>query len=356
VSRELGAWLEERAREAGFDDAAVVPASTTLPDIDRVRDAIDAGRMGPLTWMTETKEQRLDITKRLPWAKSVLVVLASYWTGDHASQFADPAAPPSAAPPSAAPPSAAPPSAAPPAAAPPMGSGGPPWPPREATALPHVEGAKVSRYAWGQDYHHVLRRKLRRVRKELLARVPGAKCAPFNDVDAVLERAWAEAAGLGFIGKSAMLISKSAGTWTFIGGLVTDVDLGERVRPLVTDACGSCTACLDACPTNAIVSPRVVDARKCLVTWNVEEPDAPEGDAPGMTGHGWAVGCDVCQEVCPWNKFAKPALDDRFKPRSPSHVSFTPETAPVDVEGTPLARPGKDALPMLAARALKRST
>lgn len=318
MSRELGAWLEERAREAGFDDAAIVPASTTLPDVERVREAIDAGRMGPLTWMTETKDQRLDITKRLPWAKSVLVVLASYWTGDHDDHERDTAGA--------------------------MGSGG-----------PHIEGAKVSRYAWGQDYHHVLRRKLRRVRKELLARVPGAKCAPFNDVDAVLERAWAEAAGLGFVGKSAMLISKNLGTWTFIGGLVTDVDLGERVRPLVTDACGSCTACLDACPTKAIVSPRIVDARKCLVTWNVEEPDAPEGDAPGMTGHGWAVGCDVCQEVCPWNKFAKLTTEERFKPRSPSHVAFTPETAPQDVQGTPLARPGKDALPKLAERALKRS-
>lgn len=308
MSRELGAWLEERAREAGFDDAAIVPASTTLPDVERVRESIDAGRMGPLTWMTETKEQRLDIMKRLPWAKSVLVVLASYWTGAHEAHV----------------------------------EGG------------RVEGARVSRYAWGQDYHHVLRRKLRRVRKELLERVPGAKCAPFNDVDAVLERGWAEAAGLGFIGKSAMLISKSLGTWTFIGGLVTDVDLGPLVRANVTDACGTCTACLDACPTHAIVADRVVDARKCLVTWNVEEPEAPEGDAPGMTGHGWAVGCDVCQEVCPWNKFAKPATDERFKPRSPTHVAFTPETAPVDVQGTPLARPGKEALPLLAARALKR--
>lgn len=309
MSRELGAWLEERAREAGFDDAAVVPAHAPLPDVERVREAIGAGRMGPLTWMTDTAEQRLDIKKRLPWAKSVLVVLASYWTGAHEDHV-------------------------------------------DAATL--AAGARVSRYAWGQDYHHVLRRKLRRVRKELLARVPGARCAPFNDVDAVLERAWAEAAGLGFIGKSAMLISKSLGTWTFIGGLVTDADLGARARDVVTDACGSCTACLDACPTHAIVSPRVVDARKCLVTWNVEEPDAAEGDATGMTGHGWAVGCDTCQDVCPWNKFAKPTRDDRFRPRAPSHVAFGPESAPDDVAGTPLARPGKDALPKLAARALKR--
>lgn len=307
TSDALADWLVARAKQEGFDDAAVVSADVPLANLDRVRESIDGGRMGPLTWMHETLDQRVDLRRRLPWARSVLVVLASYWTGDHDVDDAQ---------------------------------------------------AKVSRYAWGQDYHHVLRRKLRRLRKELLAKVgdPEAKCAPFNDVDAVLERAWAEAAGLGFIGKSAMLIHKGLGTWTFIGGLVTSFDLGGGAagpRPLVTDACGSCTACLDECPTHAIVSPRVVDARKCLVTWNVEEPNAPEGDAPGMTGHGWAVGCDVCQEVCPWNKFASPAKDDRFKARSPLHQAFTPETAPTDVEGTPLARPGKDALPKLAARALK---
>lgn len=310
---ELGAWLSGRARELGFDDAGVVPADTILPDVERVREGVSAGRMGPLAWMTATLEQRVDLKKRLPWAKGVLVVLASYWAGDHLDH---------------------------------AGS---------------LDGkAKVSRYAWGQDYHHVLRRKLRRLRKELLERSPpGSKCAPFNDVDAVLERAWAEAAGLGFIGKSAMLIHRNSeggqglGTWTFIGGLVTDVELGPRARPLVSDACGSCTACLDACPTQAILSPRVVDANRCLVTWNVEEPDAPAGDAPGMTGHGWAVGCDVCQEVCPWNnKLATMTSEPRFLPRA-GHIAFAPADAPTDVEGTPLARPGKDALPALAARALK---
>ena len=309
---DLGAWLIGRARELGFDDAAVVPADTLLPDAEHVREGVLAGRMGPMAWMSATLEQRVDLKKRLPWAQGVLVVLSNYWAGDHETHVAS------------------------------------------------LQGkAKVSRYAWGQDYHHVLRRKLRRLRKELLERVPaGARCAPFNDVDAVLERAWAQAAGLGFIGKSAMLIHRNAeggtglGTWTFIGGLVTDVHLGPRTRPLVTDACGSCTACLDACPTQAILSPRVVDANRCLVTWNVEEPAAAEGDAEGMTGHGWAVGCDVCQEVCPWNnKLTQVTVEPRFLPKE-GHVAFGPDDAPADVQGTPLARPGKDALPSLAARAL----
>ncbi len=296
----LGRWLVEQAKAEGFDDAAVVPAGAPLADVDRVREAVEAGRMGPLDWMRETLEQRVDIKKRLPWARSVLVVIVSYDPGDHPASDAG--------------------------------------------------KAKVSRYAWGQDYHHVLRRKLRRLRKALLAEGGGERCAPFNDVDAVLERAWAKAAGLGFIGKSAMLIHRDLGTWTFLGGLATDLDLGPATRAPVPDLCGSCTACLDACPTRAIVRPRVVDARRCLVTWNVEAPDDPAGDA--FEGHGWAVGCDVCQEVCPWNRFRKPTREPRFLAR-PGHTAFSPEDAPDDVAGTPLARPGKEALPRLAARALR---
>jgi epoxyqueuosine reductase len=304
----LGEWLKDKARLEGFDDAEVVPADAVLPDVPRLKQAVDDGRLAPFPWMEGTLDQRMGLRVRLPWAKSVLVLLHSYYPGDHEDHV-------------------------------------------DESTLARL--AKVSRYAWGQDYHHVLRRKLRRLRKALLDEAGGGRCAPFNDVDAVFERAWAHAAGLGFIGKSAMLISRSLGTWTFIGGLVTDVDLGPRRREPMTDLCGSCTACLDACPTGAIVAPRTVDARKCLVTWNVEEPQAPEGDAPGMTGHGWAVGCDRCQEVCPWNRFEKRTSEERFLAR-PGHVAFAPDAPPDDVEGTPMARPGRDALPHLARRALKR--
>jgi epoxyqueuosine reductase len=308
----LGEWLKERARAEGFEDAEIVPAAAPLPDAPRLKEAVDAGRLGPLDWMARTLDQRMDLKVRLPWARSVLVVLASYYPGDHEDHL----------------------------------------PAEELAAR-----ARVSRYAWGQDYHHVLRRRLRRLRKALLERAGGGRCAPFNDVDAVLERGWAHAAGLGFIGKSAMLIHRGLGTWTFIGGLVTDLDLGPRRREPMTDLCGTCTACLDACPTAAIVAPRTVDARRCLVTWNVEEPQREEGEAPGMVGHGWAVGCDVCQEVCPWNRFEKKTSEERFLPKGPAaarHVAFSPEEPPLDVEGTPLARPGREALPLLAARALKK--
>ena len=300
----LGAFVVARARAEGFDDAAVVPADTPLAFADEVRRAVDEGRHGPLGWLADTLGQRVDVRARYPWAKSVLVVVQSYYAGDHDEHVTS------------------------------------------------LEGrAKVARYAWPHDYHNLLRRRLRKVRRALLdeAGVVDARCAPFLDVDAVLERAWAQAAGLGFIGKSAMFIHRSLGTWTFLGGMVTDLDLGARTRAPQTDLCGTCTACLDACPTRAIVRPWAVDASRCLVTWNVEETEDARGDA--LAGHGWAVGCDVCQEVCPWNRFEKRTDEPRLQPL-PGHVAFAPHEAPHDVQGTPLARPGAEALPRLARRAL----
>ncbi len=305
---ELGQALCAQARAEGFDDVGLCRADAEMPHRQEVDDALSSGRFDVFPWLTDTKDQRLDVRARMASAQSVVVVVQSYWQGDHEDHV------------------------------------------DVDTLAGH---AKVSRYAWGQDYHHVLRRKLRRLRKWLIARVPGARVAPFNDVDAVTERAWAVACGLGFIGKSGMFISQTLGTYTFLGGLLTDVALvDERFAgtsddvPRVRPGCGSCTACLDACPTQAIVAPQRVDPLRCLTTWNVEEPQDPRGDA--FAGSGWAVGCDVCQEVCPWNKFAVVTREKRYRPR---HVSIDPALPPDDVAGTPLARPGQENLAHLARRA-----
>ena len=303
MMNELGIALATEARAAGFDDVGICSASTALPFREELDEALSSGRFDVFSWMQGTKDQRLDVRNRMAAAKSVVVVVQSYWQGDHQDHVDD-------------------------------------------AAL--ARSAKVSRYAWGQDYHHVLRRKLRRLRKWLLARAPEARVAPFNDVDAVAERAWAVACGLGFIGKSGMFISHSLGTYTFLGGLITDLPLVDDAAVLqVRPSCGSCTACLDQCPTQAITAPQVVDPLRCLTTWNVEEPTDPRGDA--FAGSGWAVGCDVCQEVCPWNKFAVTTRELRYAPR---HVLIDPDAPPDDVTGTPLARPGLDNLVPLARRAL----
>lgn len=299
---ELGRALCVEAKAAGFDDVGICSADQEQPYRAELERAFADGRLDPLPWMTRTADQRLDPRVRMPKVRSVVVVVESYYNGSHADHV-------------------------------------------------DVDGAaRVARYAWGQDYHHVMRRKLRRLRKWIIAKVPGATVAPFNDVDAVTERAWAVACGLGFIGKSGMFISRSLGTWTFLGGLLTDVDLfGEVGVPTrISDGCGSCTRCLDACPTGAITAPMTVDARKCLTTWNVESAGDPAGDV--YAGSGWAIGCDVCQEVCPWNKFAVVTSEPRYAPR---HVVLRPDAVPDDVAGTPLARPGQQALAGLTARALQ---
>lgn len=299
----LGQDLCTEARAAGFADVGVCSIDAGQPFRDELERAFDDGRLDPFPWMTRTRDQRLDPRVRMPKVQSVVVVVERYYAGNHVD-FA-----------------------------------------------PEAPAGKVARYAWGQDYHHVMRRKLRRLRKWLLQRAPAATVAPFNDVDAVTERAWAVACGLGFIGKSGMFISRHEGTWTFLGGLLTDLDLvGDApAPPRVQEGCGQCTRCLDACPTGAIVAPFTVDARRCLTTWSVESPTAPEGEQ--FAGSGWAVGCDVCQEVCPWNKFAKPTTEPRYGAR---HTHLRPDTdAPDDVDGTPLARPGRDNLVALARRSLR---
>jgi len=300
---DLGRALCDEARAAGFNDVGLCSIDVEQPWRAELATAFDDGRLDPFPWMTRTRDQRLDPRVRMPSVKSVVVVVESYFVGHHQDHL-------------------------------PAGD---------------EPAAKVARYAWGQDYHHVMRRKLRRLRKWLLQRVPTATVAPFNDVDAVTERAWAVACGLGFVGKSGMFISRSLGTYTFLGGLLTDVDLVEGAPPpaRIAEGCGQCTRCLDACPTGAIIAPQVVDARRCLTTWNVESPTDPAGDA--FAGSGWGVGCDVCQEVCPWNRFATPTSEERYDARH-THLSTT--TPPDDVAGTPLARPGRDNLVQLARRAL----
>ena len=306
----LGAWLCEQARALGFDDVALVRADRGTPGAEALRRATGAGHFGPLDYLRASVEERADVLARYPGARTVAVVVQNYFTGHHEEH---------------------------------------------ASADELARGARVSRYAWGRDYHKSMRRRLRKLRTGLLERAgPGASVWIFNDVDPVLERAWAEAAGLGFVGKSAVFIHRQLGTWTFLGGLITTLDLGAPDPAPPARFCGTCTACLDACPTGALLEPGVLDARRCLTTWNIERPAASEGDAPELVGHGWAAGCDVCQEVCPWNRFEKRTDEARFQPL-PGHVVLEPGRIPEDLPGTPLARPKREGLEQSCERSLRRA-
>jgi epoxyqueuosine reductase len=186
------------------------------------------------------------------------------------------------------------------------------WPGREAA--PPAGRARVARYARGRDYHKVLGVRLRRL-AEWVTQVSGAPARAFVDTAPVLERGWAERAGIGWIGKNANLLTRELGSWLLLGELLAVAEIEPDAGPHA-DFCGTCTACLEACPTAAIVAPGEVDANRCIAYWNIEHrgPIAEER----REGLGdWIFGCDVCQEVCPWNaRFARPAVGDPLARRS----------------------------------------
>jgi epoxyqueuosine reductase len=183
-------------------------------------------------------------------------------------------------------------------------------------------GPKIARYARGEDYHRVTLRRLNQLVDFL--RLHGATTArPYVDTGPIAERELAQRAGLGWIGKNTMLIRPGTGSWFFIGEVLTDLPL-EVDRPMEVDHCGSCTRCLDACPTNAFVQPRVLDATHCISYLTIEhKSDMPEEFGSKLAG--WGFGCDICNEVCPWNeRFAVPTRIAEFRQRE------TPHGAPAD--------------------------
>lgn len=169
---------------------------------------------------------------------------------------------------------------------------------------------RISRYAYGQDYHHVVKEKLWTLLKQLQERMPELRGRAFVDSAPVMDKVWAQRAGLGWIGKNSNLINQQYGSFFFIGELLLNVPLAYDVP--VADRCGNCTRCLDACPTNAL-SPYQVDARKCISYQTIERKgELCSDDTPGFTN--WIFGCDICQQVCPWNGKALPHNEPLFKP------------------------------------------
>lgn len=170
---------------------------------------------------------------------------------------------------------------------------------------------KVARYALGKDYHKVVEKKLKNLWKEIKKISPDANGRYYVDTGPILERAFAQQAGLGWIGKNTMLISKIQGSYIFLGEIISDLEL-EFDSP-ATNHCGSCTACLDACPTKAFIEPGVLDARLCISYWTIEHRgEFPKEIEPKIADY--LFGCDICQEVCPWNKKAPETREERFSP------------------------------------------
>ncbi|MDC6387340.1 tRNA epoxyqueuosine(34) reductase QueG [Maribacter sp. PR1] len=170
---------------------------------------------------------------------------------------------------------------------------------------------KISKYAYGQDYHHVIKGKLRNLQEFINETICEVNGRAFVDSAPVLDKAWAAKSGLGWIGKNSNLLTKEVGSFYFIAELIIDLEL-EYDTP-VTDHCGTCTACIDACPTEAIATPYVVDGSKCISYLTIELKSEIPQEFQGKMDE-WMFGCDVCQDVCPWNKFSKPHSEPLFDP------------------------------------------
>jgi epoxyqueuosine reductase len=179
---------------------------------------------------------------------------------------------------------------------------------------------KISKYAYGNDYHDVVKSKLHELLYWISENIGEVNGRAFVDSAPILERAWAVKSGLGWIGKNGNLINKGSGSYYFLCELILDIELLPD-NLIATNHCGTCTACIDACPTQAIVSPAVIDGSKCISYYTIELKDALPKEAKGKLDN-WMFGCDVCQDVCPWNRFAKPNTEPAFTP-SKELLNFT---------------------------------
>ena len=183
------------------------------------------------------------------------------------------------------------------------------------------ESPKISKYAYGNDYHDVIRAKLKTLLQLVRDEIGDVHGRGFVDSAPVLERTWARESGIGWIGKNTNLLTKEQGSFFFIATLITDLEL-EYDDPFVKDYCGSCRKCIDACPTDAILDERVVDGSKCISYFTIELKDALIPDELKNHFHDWMFGCDICQDVCPWNRFSRPTNEISFTP-IPEILNFT---------------------------------
>lgn len=185
--------------------------------------------------------------------------------------------------------------------------------------IQNQESYKISKYAYGQDYHSVIKEKLKELLFSIQEKIGAVDGRAFVDSAPILDKAWAAKSGLGWIGKNSNLLTQQIGSFYFIAELIIDLDL--EYDNATTDHCGTCTACIDSCPTEAIVAPYVVDGSKCISYFTIELKENIPAEMKGKFDD-WAFGCDICQDVCPWNKFSKPHNEPLFNP-NPELLSLT---------------------------------
>ena len=261
--------LKRRALALGFDAVGIATLEAN-PHADAVDRWLEAGYAGTMTYLHRQAAKRKDPRLIMPEARSAVVTLTNYYHSPGHGHGVD---------------------------------------------LPEGGWARVAQYAWSTDYHHIIGPRLERLAQEIAELVPGARSRTYVDAGPVPERELAQRAGLGWIGKNTMLIDPAIGSFTFIGTVLTDADL-EADPPFDADRCGTCRACLDACPTAAFPAPHVLDATRCISYLTIERRGDFTATEREQVGD-WVFGCDICQDVCPWNlRFARATSDPELTPRT----------------------------------------
>ncbi len=256
--------IKAQARALGFELVGIVPAQSLTEEGARLREWLARNFHGRMDYMARDPEMRADPRRLMESTRSVVCVALNYYQPE--KHVEDPAI------------------------------------------------GKISRYAWGDDYHDVLRDKLKTLLEWIREREPAVEGRICVDSAPMMDKAWAARAGLGWIGKHTNLITKRHGSWVFLGELLLSIEL-DYDSDIEPDHCGKCTACIEACPTGAIVAPYQLDATKCISYGTIELRDETLPEPINSHLENWVFGCDICQDVCPWSRFSKPTAEARFAPR-----------------------------------------
>jgi len=262
------AFIKAQAADLGFDHCGIARAVQLDDDARRLETWLNKGMHGNMKYMENHFDKRIDPRKLVDNAQSVITLLLNYYP----------------------------------------------------SAQQVVDAPRISKYAYGRDYHEVIKAKLNTLLARMQETIGAISGRGFVDSAPVLERAWAQKSGLGWLGKNGNLIHKQAGSFFFIATLITDIPLVYDSP--VGDYCGSCTKCLDACPTGALVAPGVVDGSRCISYYTIELKELLIPEKMQGQFDNWMFGCDTCQDVCPWNRFSKPNNTVEFTP-IPEILNFT---------------------------------
>lgn len=262
--------IKSEAKKLGFLSCGISEAGFLEKEAPRLENWLNQNRHGEMKYMENHFDKRLNPTLLVDDAKSVISLLLNYYPSEKQNG----------------------------------------------------ESYKISKYAYGEDYHFIIKDKLKQLLQFIQTEIGEVNGRVFVDSAPVLDKAWAAKSGLGWIGKNSNLITQKTGSFYFIAELIIDLEL-EYDNP-VTDHCGTCTACIDACPTEAIVAPYVVDGSKCISYFTIELKENIPAEMKGKFDD-WMFGCDICQDICPWNRFSKPHSEPLFSP-NPELLAFSKKT------------------------------